>query len=463
MSSSNARKKGRNAESVNSISHSIAEHVVACDYSALPPGSVSAAKMLMLDTLAVAWSGTSAPGAPQAHALLVEEGGRSDGTVWGFGGKLPAMSATFINSISGAALDYDAVDCVHGAIITLPTALAFAEREHTSGKEFLAAYVIGSDLCSRFGGAITGEHKGWYTTSIYGAFGAAATAAKLLGLDAIATRHALGISLSQAAGTQQPNIEQSLSKRLQPALAARAGVFSALLAQKGITAPSEPIEGRFGLFALYQDGDPIRIIENLGRHFEFENTAIKKYPCCACTHAAVEAALGLVGEYDLKPEDVMAIEVRLSPFMHRLVGAPFNPGDNPQVSAQFSVQYTVACALLRRRMTVADIQEGAIFDPAIRPIAERIHVVVEDSWTSNRAPASVTMMTRQHGMLSRITEKFPWSPEDPPTHMALREKLDACFREGVNPLTRERVERLVERVSEIESVQDMSQFFEGIV
>ncbi len=436
---------------------------MACDYSALPASAVRAAKMLVLDTLAVAWSGTSAPGAPEARALLVDEGGRADSTVWGFGGKLPATSATFINSIAGAALDYDGVDCVHGAVVTLPAALALAEREHASGREFLAAYVIGSDLCSRFGGAITGAHKGWYTTSIYGAFGAAATAAKLLGLDVTATRHALGLCLSQAAGTQQSNIEQTLSKRLQPAFAARAGVFSALLAQKGISAPREAIEGRFGMFALYQEGDPFKIIENLGKTFEHENTAIKKYPCCACTHASVEAALGLVRDYDLKPEDVTAIEVRHSPFMHRLVGSPFKPGDNPQVSAQFSAQYTVACALLRRRMSVADIQEGAIFDPAIRPIAERIRVVVEDSWTSNRAPASVTMTTRQHGTISRTTETFPWSPEDPPTEAALQEKLDACFSEGVNPLTAVRRQRLVQRVNDIERVNDMSGFFEGVI
>jgi len=149
--------------------------------------------------------------------------------------------------------------------------------------------------------------------------------------------------------------------------------------------------------------------------------------------------------------------------MHRLVGSPFNPGDNPQVSAQFSAQYTVACALLRRRMSVADIQEGTIFDPAIRPIAERIRVVVEESWTSNRAPASVTMTTRQHGTLSRTTEKFPWSPEDPPTEAALQEKLEACFSEGVNPLTAERRQRLVQRVNDIESVNDMSGFFEGVI
>src|SRR6188474_297528 len=185
------------AGDARSISQSIAEHVVAFDYSQLPASAVQAAKTLILDTLAVGWAGTTAPGAPEAHALLTEEGGRGDSSVWGYGGKLPVASAAFLNSISGP-------------------------------------------------------------------FAAAATAAKLLKLDATATRHALGIALSQAAGTQQSNIEQALTKRLQGALSARSGVFSAQLAQRGITAPREAIEGKFGLFALYQEGNPLKILDGLG-------------------------------------------------------------------------------------------------------------------------------------------------------------------------------------------------------
>ena len=171
MTTSTARAAAGDARS---ISQSIAEHVVAFDYSKLPASAIVAAKTLMLDTLAVGWAGTTAPGAPEAHALLAGEGGRADSTVLGYGGRLPAASATFLNSISGGALDYDGVNTVHADIVTLPAALAMAEREHASGRDFLAAYVIGSDLCARFGGSITGTHKGWFTTSIYGAFGAAA-------------------------------------------------------------------------------------------------------------------------------------------------------------------------------------------------------------------------------------------------------------------------------------------------
>jgi 2-methylcitrate dehydratase PrpD len=460
MTTSTARAA---AGDTRSISQSIADHVVAFDYSKLPSSAVQAAKTLMLDTLAVGWAGTTAPGAPEAHALLAEEGGRADSSIWGYGGKLPVTAATFINSISGGALDYDGVNTVHADVVALPAALAMSERERASGKDFLTALIIGSDLCSRFGASITGTHKGWFTTSIYGAFGAAATAARLLKLDATATRHALGICLSQAAGTQQSNIEQALTKRLQGAFAARAGVFSAQLAQRGITAPREAIEGKFGLFALYQEGNPLKILDGLGSRFEHENTAIKKYPCCACSHASLEAALGLILEHDLKPQDVTSIEVTHSTFMHRLVGAPFNPGDNPQVSAQFSVQYAIACALLRRRMSVADLEDKAILDPAIKPIAETIRIVVDETLKSSRAPASVKIVTRQHGTLARTTEKFPWSPEDPPAPAALQEKLDACFAAGVAPLDAAKKARLIDRVRNIENVPDMSKFFSNIL
>ena len=111
-----------------------------------------------------------------------------------------------------------------------------------SGADFLAALVIGSDVMCRLGAAARHPHRGFHYTSAFGVFGAAAAASRLLRLDAARTRHALGIAFIQACGTQQANIEPSLTKRMLSAFAARAGVYAALLAQRGITAPSEVFE-----------------------------------------------------------------------------------------------------------------------------------------------------------------------------------------------------------------------------
>jgi len=355
------------------------------------------------------------------------------------------------------------VNTVHADVVALPAALAMAERERASGKEFLAAFVLGSDLCSRLGGSITGQHKGWFTTSIYGVFGAAAAAAKILNLNSLQTQHALGIALSQAAGTQQANIEQALTKRLQSAFATRSGVFSALLAARGITAPRDAFEGKFGLYQLYQEGDPSKVLDELGVRFDHAKTIMKKYPCCACSHAALDAALGLIIQYDLKPEDVIAIEVSHTPLMHRLVGSPFNPTDNAQVTAQFSVRYAIASALLRRRLGIAEIQDDAIFDPRIKELTSRIDVVVDEAGKGSRAPATVTLSTRNHGTLKRTGSKFPWGPEDPPSTEALHAKFDECMASGAKPLPSERRKLLRERVEGIEQISDMSQFFDGIL
>lgn len=462
MSQNSAIVKNEAGADARSVSQRIAAHVAGLRHGALPPGTVEASRRLMLDTLACAWAGRDAPGAPEAHGLLAADGGTPEATVWGYGGKLPAASAAFLNSLFGAALDYDAVNTVHADVCVLPAALAVAERQRASGKEFLTAYALGADLASRLGGSITGQHRGWFTTSIYGVFGATAAAARLLKLDETAIAHAFGIALSQASGTQQANIEQALTKRLQSAFAARAGVFSALLASRGVTAPREAFEGRFGLFQLYQEGNPLKVLDGLGLSFALEQTNLKKYPTCACSHAALDAAFALIREHDLKPEDVSAIEVVHSPLMHRLVGAPFDPSGNPQVTAQFSVRYALASALLRRRVAIDDIQEAAVLDPAIRAITERIAVVVDEDNKSARAPATVSMQTR-HGRLSRTVHEFPWSAEAPPSGEELAAKIDACFGYGGDALAPAARKTLIERVRRIEDIDDMSAFFAGVL
>jgi len=227
------------------LSHQLAKHAVTIPYEAIPKPALESAKLFMLDTLAVAWAGSDAPGVREALALLVDEGGRADATVWSGGERLPAMAAAFANSMAASALDYDSIGrtaSMHVNIAVLPAALAVAERERASGQDFLAALTIGADLMYRIGKAAKKPNRGFHYTGAFGGFGAAASAARLLRLDATSAGHALGIAFMQASGTQQANIDPSLSKRMLSAFAARAGVNAALLAQRGITAPKEVFE-----------------------------------------------------------------------------------------------------------------------------------------------------------------------------------------------------------------------------
>lgn len=447
------------------LSQTLARHAIGAPYEAIPRVSIDAAKLFMLDTLAVAWAGSDAPGCREAHALLADEGGRADSSVWCHGGRLPAMAAAFLNSMAASALDYDSIGraaALHVNIAVLPAALAVAERQRSSGKAFLAALTIGADVMYRIGSAAAKPNRGFHYTGALGGFGAAAAAARLLELDETAAGHALGIAFMQASGTQQANIEPSLSKRTLSAFAARAGVFAALLAQRGQSAPKEVFEGRFGLYALYQDGDPGKLLEDLGTRFDNTEFAIKLYPSCGCNHTTIDGMLDLIGRYDLTPDDVLSVELTVPPYIDRLVGGAYDPSGDAQVAAQFNIRYTVACVLARRKLGLEEITEKVARDPDIAKHIGKVSVQVDPTQTRNRGPVEIRVETRNHGTLTTRVEDVRGGPDAPITEADAQSKFRECFKLGVQPLADAQIDDLSKRVRDLENVRDMSEFFAGI-
>ncbi|GAA4322461.1 MmgE/PrpD family protein [Pigmentiphaga soli] len=447
------------------ISARLAAHVAGTAWADLPSAAVAAARRMALDTLAVAWAGTSAPGIPQVRAEIVEEGGQPQASVWAAGAKVPARSAAFLNSAAAAALDFDGVRAtergsVHADSVVLPAALAVAERCGATGRELAAALVLGNDVVTRIGAASSLPHKGWYHTAIYGIMGAAAAAARLLKLDADQTMHAFGIAVNQACATQLPNIERSLVKRYSSAFAAQAGVLSAQLAARGITAAREAFEGRFGFYDLYQPGEPALLFDGLGAHYPHVETGIKRFPSCACNHTAIEAALRLARE---GPVDTagLAVEVTISPYVDRLVGAPFDPSTDPQVAAQFSVQYSVAAALMRGRFGVADIEPQAVLDPAVGRFARAIGVRVDPAW-GNRRAATVALRASDGSRRERHVEHIPGSPESPLDDADLAAKALDCLQAGARPLAPAQARKLMERVARLDELADARELLAGL-
>lgn len=451
------------------ISDRVARYIVHTQYEHLTQDAIDAAKRFMLDTMAIAWAGTGSTGLRELRDLLVREAGRPESTIWGFGDRVSANSAAFINSISSAALDYDALGMdsnVHVNVVTFPAALAAAQREQASGRDFLTALIISSDLMCRLGASceVTGKpHKGWFYTSIHGVFAAAAAGAKLMRLDEMKTRHALGIAFSQASGTQQCMVEPALTKRMQSAFATRAGLFSAQLAQCGYTASESVFEGRYGLFSLYQEGEYERLLRDLGSRFENMNLSIKKYPSCGCNHAAIEATIRLVKEHNLLPEDIASATVTISPFMDRLVGGPFDPRGDPQVAAQFSVRYSIACAILRRKLTLSEIQPDQVLEPRIKPLIEKVHVVVDEGNTGKRAPVTVTLKTTRNEEVSLRISHVPGTPHSPLSQNDLEDKLIACTGTAPIPMSSLQRTNLIDRISRLEDIDNMNLFFDGIM
>jgi len=456
---------GRNAQ----VTRDIARHLCALRFEAIPPAAVEGAKRFMLDTLAVAWAGSDAPGCAPAREGLAAEQGSAESTVWGAKARMSASAAAFLNGMSSAALDFDSLgrdSPSHVNVSVLPAALALAERRHASGKAFLTALIAGCDLMCRLGAASEASgarHRGWFYTSVHGVLAAAAASGRLLDLDEERMLYALGLAYSQAGGTQQVITEPGLGKRMGSGFAARGGVFAAMLAERGLSGPTAALEGAYGLFRMYQEADVARLLRDLGRDFENANLSIKKFPSCGCNHAAIEAALRIAAADGVLPEDVTGVEVEISEFMNRLVGGPFEPGADPQVAAQFNIRYSIACALTRRRLGLAELDLAVIDDPGIRALADKVKVIVDPDNHGKRGPAVLRVHSRRHGTIERRVDHVPGSAQSPLTTAEIEAKSRDCFALGAHPLDAERTQRLIDRVADLESLPDVAALFEGVV
>nr|WP_294501849.1 MmgE/PrpD family protein [uncultured Rhodopila sp.] len=447
------------------LSRIIADYAVDTRAADIPARSLAAAAAIFADTLGVAWGGTDAPGVGPLRGRALATGGRGEAQLWGGPVFVPAQTAALVNGVAAAALDYDTVHeaaGVHADAVVSPAVFAVAQQQHASGRDFLAALTLGNDITCRLALATT-AHSGWFYSSIHGVFGTAAACARLLGLDAGQTAHALGIALSLVGGTQQPMVERSLTKRLQSAFAAQAGVQAAQLAADGITGPEAAFEGRYGFYAMYEDGDPAIALQGLGQRFEHGEVIFKKFPTCACGHAASQAALELIARTPVRPEQIAGIVITITPYMNRLVGSPFSPDPNPQVAAQFSVQYHVASILLRGRLGLAELDAASVRDPAIAALVARSRVELSGGPDDRLSPAAVALHLTDGSILRQACRRLPGTRETPLSADENAAKFADVTSRGVFPLSGEQGRLLRARVDGVAALADMAAFFDGIV
>jgi 2-methylcitrate dehydratase PrpD len=301
--------------------------------------------------------------------------------------------ASLLNGAYAHTLDFDDTNQIqtgHPGAPVIAAALAEAERTNASGDSFLEALAVGYEVCCRVGGAIGpgGYDRGFHITSISGIFGAVAAVAKLRGLDRKAINDAFGLALSKASGSMQYLENGSWNKRLHPGFAAHDALLCVTMAEAGVIGASAAIEGRYGLLTSFTaTPNPDVLTVELGKRWTLLRTAIKPYPSCRLTHAAIDAALDLRTRF--KPENLhqASIRVGLSLVGMKIVGErlPAKLAPRNTVDAQFSVYFQVAAAWLDGRVEWSSYERLSASD--ILAMTPRITVVVDPNMT--KAGASV--------------------------------------------------------------------------
>lgn len=443
----------------------LSENIISLRFEDIPGPVVESAKLFILDTFGTALAGSSAPGVKPVLEILKEIGGKAESTVWTPSGGtiLPAPTAAFANGVMAHARDFDDTHdaaIVHANTSVLPSAFAMAESRHRSGKDLITAVVSGIDLACRMGLAAP-SLGGWIHSSTLAYFGSTAASAKLAGLDLEQLVNAMGIVYSQVAGNTQCLIEGALSKRMQPAFGARGGIFSTLLAERGVTGPKEVLEGKYGFFNLYQRGNYSRerLLKDLGKHFEGINLSMKPYPCCRATHASIDTILQCLEEEPFTAEEVEGITVEVPPVVMDFVGRPFTIGPSPQVSAQFSIPYTVATCILKREIFIGDFEDEAVISSPAIELAGRILAVERRDVADPKAfvPIRMEIRLKDGRSIVREAQQMKGSPDLPMTTEECIEKFKKCNDYALKPMSNAGLTALIEKTLALENITDIAE------
>ncbi len=387
----------------------LGQFVAASQWEALPHAVRHEGKRSLLNFIGCAIGVAHAAPIEMALRVLLPLSGENRVAVLGRAEKLDPLGAAFVNAIGGNLLDYDDTHLrtvIHPSAPVAPATLALAEQRGLSGAAMLHASILGCEVECRIGNAVSPGHyaRGWHITSTCGVFGSAAASAKLLGLDATQTWHALGLAASQSAGIIE-NLP-SAAKNVSVGNAARNGLFAALLAEQGYTAAPAAIEGVLGWARAMGDEPAVpEITGDLGERWELLSNTYKPYPCGIVMHSVVDACLSL--RQQVEPDDIAEIVVSGDQLL-------LDRGDRIVVNdrdARVSIHHCAAVAMLFGAAGLQEFSREMVHIPAV--VALRARTKVRLDATSPRGAATASVRTHDGRQLEATVLHAKGSTERP--------------------------------------------------
>ena len=439
----------------------IAEFLVKTTLDDCPREALALARRAALDTVGVMLAGASEPAARIVREVARAEGGTPLCTVVGTNLRTSVTWAALANGVAGHAHDFDDTNFAlmgHPSVPLLAAALAAAEAAMADGGVLTLGYIVGFEVSAAVGAAINPAHyqRGWHATSSIGTLGCAATAARVLGLPPDQARHAVGLAASLASGVKE-NFG-TMTKPYHAGHAARNGVLAALLARDGFTASDSALEGKQGWLPASGDGaarDALaEALDGLGRRWRLVETgiAVKPYPSCALTHAALDALLELRVGHRIQPADVAEIEVGVNRVTPDVL---IHPAPATALERKFSMQFCAAAALAEGRVDFASFEDGEVRNPDVRALMERVRLVVDPALPeglTEHAWSRVSVRLRDGRTLASPPRGATGHPDRPLSAEALRAKFMACAETAI---PRGEAEGIAEQIEHLEDIPDV--------
>ena len=427
-----------------SATEAVVDFVAGASLGDFPAEALALARRCVIDGLGVMLAGAVQPAGRLVaeHARAAEA--RAEATAFGPAPfRTTAASAALVNGTAGHALDWDdtqlatSADRIFG-LLTHPTmpplvaALAIGEKERISGARFLEAFLTGFEVECKIAEAIHPNHykMGFHSSGTVGTFGAAAAAAKLIGLDRARTAHALAIAASSASGIRV-NFG-SMTKPLHVGRAAQNGIVAAELAARGFTGGAGALDPPWGFLQTFSHGggfDAERIVGKLGNPHSivWPGVSIKPYPCGVLGHPTMDAMRRLVVDHDVAPEQIAAIRVRagsniLNPLRYEIA--------RNELEAKFCPAFMVAAIALRRKAGVQEFSDAFVQSAPVQVLMRKVERVLDSEieaqgWEKIRSTVEVDLNDGRR-LVAHADERYRGGPDLPFTRAELYEKFRDC-------------------------------------
>ncbi len=440
------------ASNPTDVTRQLANYVVNSKWSDIPEGARYEAVRSVFNWVGCCLGGARHITTDRAIAALAEFSGTPEATVLGRNERLDILHTALMNGITSHVLDYDDTHLetiIHPAGPVASAILALGERQNTSGKDFMHAFILGVEVECRIGKAVYPSHyeRGFHITGTAGVFGGAAAAGKLLGLNEQQMVWALGIAATQSAGLK--TMFGTMCKAFHPGSAGQNGLKAALLASKNYTSDDGAIEAKEGFAFTYSDEqDFSQITDNLGGTFEVARNTYKPFACGIVTHPIIDGCIQLRNEHQLTSKQISNVSLRVNPLVLKLTG---KKTPRTGLEAKFSIYHASAAAIIRGSAGPNEFTDETVQNAEVITLRDKVTAKMDEKVSEEEAFVSITL--NDGTVLDKHIEHAIGSLERPMSKEALEMKFSG---QAASALAAAQIDQVMAMCWNIESLADVS-------
>jgi 2-methylcitrate dehydratase PrpD len=439
------------------VTRRLASYLVEAQPGAIPKDVRHEALRALLNIVGCALGGCREPAVEIALRALGPYFGAPRSRALGRAERMDALHAALLNGLSSHVHDFDDTtpkNYIHPSSPVASALFAYAAERAVSGADFLHAFILGFEACSRVGNAVYPAHYdvGWHITGTAGTFGAAAAIGRLEKLPVQNMVWALGLAATQAAGVRE--MFGSMGKAFHPGRAAQNGYAAALLAREGFTSGEQGIEGPRG-FAAVQAAryDFSKITEGLGRDFDLRANTYKPFPCGIVIHPTIDGCIQIQRERRIAPRDIAAVRLEVAPLVLDLCN---KKAISKGLEGKFSIYHAAAIGLARGKAGLGEFTDETVNDPEVKRVRERVTTTADPAVAEDAVRIEVELADGER--VKKVVEHALGNLARPMSDRELEEK----FRDqALRVLPAARVTALIGMCWQIGELDDMQKLIEG--